>query len=169
MDAANTLKPPGYYPPCPVCAHRIAPPARPSVQRVSDGSPVEADVVHGASLVAAELELDEIPRIGADVVGILIPSLTTDDVIQLRIPRDCIDAAPVATSGDARDTPHRPANAVVLPERWYLIEASLPTIVSRTRNGCTRIEFDAPTDDATEIVLTIVRHSTEGSAFERGA
>ena len=169
MDAANMWKPAGYHPPCPVCAHRAAAaPPSPSVQRLSDGSSVDADVLRGASLVAAELELDEIPRIGADVVGILIPSLSTDDVIQIRIPRDCIDTAPLDSS-DAHHPARRPANAVVLPERWYLIEASLPTIVSRTRSGCTRIEFDAPTDDATEIVLTIVRHSLEGSAVGLGA
>ena len=155
MDAANSWKPAGYHPPCPVCAHRTSPTPMPSVRRVADGSSVDADVVRGASLVASELELDEIPRIGADVVGILIPSLSTDDVIQLRIPRDCIDTAPT--------------HAVVLPHGWYLVEASLPTIVSRTRSGSTRIEFDAPTDDATEIVLTIVRHAVRESAFELGA
>ena len=165
MDAADIWKPAGYHPPCPVCAHRpTASPPKPSVQRLSDGSSVDADVLRGASLVAAELELDEIPHIGTDVVGILIPSLSTDDVIQLRIPRDCVDVAPVHLSSEPRDPSRRPANAVVLPERWYLIEASLPTIVSRTRSGCTRIEFDAPTDDAAEIVLTIVRHSLERSA-----
>jgi hypothetical protein len=169
MDAANSWKPAGYHPPCPVCAHRTSPTPMPSVRRVADGSSVDADVVRGASLVASELELDEIPRIGADVVGILIPSLSTDDVIQLRIPRDCVDAAPSHSAGDSHITTRRLANAVVLPPGWYLVEASLSTIVSRTRSGSTRIEFDAPTDDATEIVLTIVRHAVRESAFELGA
>ena len=89
MDAATPWKPAGHHPPCPVCAHRpAAAPSSPSVRRLSDGSSVDADVLRGASLAAAELDLDEIPRIGADVVGILIPSLSMDDVIQLRIPRD---------------------------------------------------------------------------------
>ena len=160
MEASTSWMPSGFHPQCPACAHRgAAALSRPSVQRLSDGSEVEADVLRGPSLIAANLELDELPRAGADIIGIRIPSLSSDDVIQLRIPRACVDGPTLSVAGDDRERPHRPANSLVLPQRWYLLEASLPTVVSRTSSGCTRIEFDAPADPgASEVVLTIIRH-----------
>jgi hypothetical protein len=149
----------GLMPPCPVCARRSADAPRPTVQRVSDGSELETDVLRGPSLVTEELEPDELPATDASVVAVTIPSLPSDDVIQLRFPRACLEAAPAMSLESAEQSVRRPANVVVLPQRWYLLEATVPTIVSRTRKGCIRIEFDAPVDDAGDTVLTIVRHA----------
>jgi hypothetical protein len=129
------------------------------VQRVSDGAELETDVLLGASLAAAGIELDEPPAIDTDVVAIRIARLTSDDVVQLRLPRACVEGPPLLLSRSPWDTPRRLANTVLLPHRWYLLEASLPTVVSRADNGCTRIEFDAPADDASDVLLTLARHS----------
>ena len=159
MEATKSRAPDGF-PPCPVCARRNAESPRPSVQRLSDGAEVETDVLRGPSLAAEGVELDELPGAAASVVAIRIPSLPSDDVIQLRFPRACLETAPALSLDTPAHQAHpRPANGVVLPPRWFLLESTVPTVVSRTRKGCMRIEFDAPVDESTEIVLTIVRHA----------
>jgi hypothetical protein len=160
MEATDPWKPLELHPHCPVCARRAtAERMRPSVQRVEDGAEVEADVLRGASLIAAAMEIDELPDTDDDVVAIRIPRLLSDDVIQLRIPRACIETPSRSDAVGPWARSARLANAVVLPQRWYLLEASLPTVVSRTASGCTRIEFDAPSDEDADVILTVVRHS----------
>ena len=159
MEATTSWMHGGRMPPCPVCARRSADAPRPTVQRLSDGSEVEADVLSGPSLVTEGVELDELPATDASVVAVTIPSLPSDDVIQLRFPRACLEGAPAVALESGEPTPRRPANVVVLPPRWYLLEATVPTVVSRTRKGCIRIEFDAPSENSDDTVLTIVRHA----------
>ena len=159
MEATTSWMHGGRMPPCPVCARRSDDAPRPTVQRLSDGSELETDVLRGPSLVTEELELDELPAIDASVVAITIPSLPSDDVIQLRFPRACLEGAPAVSLDSGERPSRRPANVVVLPPRWYLLEATVATVVSRTRKGCIRIAFDAPPDSADDTVLTIVRHA----------
>ena len=159
MEAATPWTSAALHSTCPVCARRAMPDGtRPSVRRAADGRDIDADVLRGDSLADAGIELDELPAAATDIVAIRIPRLSRDDVMQLRIPRACMTTTASPTSDAQWDVGTRPAHSVVLPNRWYLVEASLPTVVSRTGGGCTRIEFDAP-DDAADVVLTIVRHS----------
>ena len=159
MDAVTPWTSAALQYTCPACASRTLPDsARPSVRRAADGLAIDADVLRGDSLADAGIALNDLPDTATDVVAIRIPRLSRDDVMQLHIPRACMVAAP--PTGDATwDRGHRPAHSVVLPACWYLLEASLPTVVSRTTTGCTRIEFDAPADETADVVLTIVRHS----------
>ena len=160
MEAVTPWTSVPVHSPCPVCARRTVPDAaRPSVRRAADGLDVDADVLRGDSLTDAGIELDEVPDTATDIVAIRIPRLSRDDVMQLSIPRACMVAAPAPGDERAWVVGNRPAHSVVLPPQWYLLEASLPTIVSRTSTGCTRIEFDAPADESADVVLTIVRHS----------
>jgi hypothetical protein len=156
MMEATTPWMPAHHPPCPVCARRRAIASQhPSVQRVADGAEIETDVLTGASLLTEDIEADALPSSEADIVAVRIPPLAHDDVMLLRIPRACIETRALSISSD----PLPPANTVVLPERWYLLEASVPTVVSRIAGGCTRIAFDAPPDDTADVTFTIVRHS----------
>ena len=159
MEATTPWMPGDYMPPCPACARRAASGPRPFVQRLADGSELETDIVRGASFVAEDIDVDELTESDASIVAITIPSLPSDDVIQLRFPRACLESAPTVSLEPPDSSARRPANVVVLPPRWFLLEATVATGVSRTRKGCIRIEFDSPVDDAAEIVLTIVRHA----------
>ena len=133
-------------------------PSRPSVTHVVSGQEIEAEIFRGPALARAGIEFREPVREGSEVVAIRVPALHADDLVELRIPRAYTDGARGAASAQApRSANRRPAHSVMLPYGWLLIESSVATMVSQTGDGRTRIEFDAPADNAPEIVLTVQR------------
>jgi hypothetical protein len=91
-------------------------------------------------------------------VVIRVPAIDADEPVQLRIPHSYAESPrPIAQHHLAWETSAGPANSLVLPRGWHLIESSVPTIVSATSDGRTNVEFDAPHDSAHEIVMTVQR------------
>lgn len=133
-------------------------PSRPSITHVATGEEIVTEVFRGPALARAGIEFRDPIREGSEVVAIRVPALHADDMVEIRIPRAYTDRRHVAASDhSAWNARRRPANSVMLPHGWLLIESSVPTIVSRTGDGRTRIEFDAPDSDAAEVVLTVQR------------
>ncbi len=133
-------------------------PSRPSVTHVATGEEIETEIFRGPALARAGIEFREPIREGSEVVAIRVPALHADDMVEIRIPRTYTERKRIVSSDhSAWSSSGRPANSVMLPHGWLLIESSVPTIVSRTGDGRTRIEFDAPDADAAEVVLTVQR------------
>jgi hypothetical protein len=133
-------------------------PSQPSVRHLESGEELEAEIFRGPALARAGIDAREPMHAGSDVVAIRVPALHADDLVEIRIPRAYAESTPVsAPERPARMTPGRLANSVMLPHGWLLIESSVPTIVSQTGDGRTRIEFDAPRESESEIVLTVQR------------
>ena len=133
-------------------------PSRPWVTRLGSGEEVEAEIFRGPALARAGVNASEPLHAGSDVVAIRVPALHTDDLVEIRIPRAYVETARASTPDHpAWMSPGRLANSVMLPHGWLLIESSVPTIVSQTGDGRTRIEFDAPHESEPEIVLTVQR------------
>jgi hypothetical protein len=144
---------------CPVCRHHGAS-ARPLVTMVDTGEELPAEILRGAAIAHVGLDpYDLAPgsRPG-DVVAICVPRVDDDGQVQLRIPRSFADSSRASDQHHlAWENSARPANTMVLPPEWFLLESSVAAIVTRERDGRTRIEFDAPADASTEIVLTVRR------------
>ena len=133
-------------------------PSRPSITHVTTGEEIETEIFRGPALARAGIEFRDPIREGSEVVAIRVPALHADDTVEIRIPRAYTDRRRVPpTDHSAWSSRGRPANSVMLPHGWLLIESSVPTIVSRTGDGRTRIEFDPPEDDAAEVSLTVQR------------
>jgi hypothetical protein len=133
-------------------------PSRPSVTHVATGEAIETEIFRGPALARAGIAFRDPIREGSEVVAIRVPALHADDTVEIRIPRAYTDRRrATATDHAPWSWRGRPANSVMLPHGWLLIESSVPTIVSRTGDGRTRIEFDAPDTDTTEVVLTVQR------------
>ena len=133
-------------------------PSRPSVTRLESGEELEAEIFRGPALARAGINAREPMHAGGEVVAIRVPALHADDLVEIRIPRAYAESTPAsAPDHPAWTSPGRLANSVMLPHGWLLIESSVPTIVSQTGDGRTRIEFDAPQESEPEIVLTVQR------------
>jgi len=133
-------------------------PSRPSVTRLGSGEEIETEIFRGPALARAGIDTRDQMHAGGEVVAIRVPALHEDDLVEIRIPRAYAESSRAMTPDHpAWMTPPRLANSVMLPHGWLLIESSVPTIVSQTGDGRTRIEFDAPHDSEPEIVLTVQR------------
>jgi hypothetical protein len=51
----------------------------------------------------------------------------------------------------------RPANAMVLPQGWYLTNCSIPATVSMTQDGRVRLDFINPRNDDIRVFVTARR------------
>jgi hypothetical protein len=129
-------------------------PSRPSVTRVESGEEIEAEIFRGPALARAGIDFREPARGSGEVVAIRVPALDADDLVELRIPRTYIERSRADQSGR---TTGQPANSVMLPHGWFLIEGSVPTVVSQTGDGRTRVDFDTPAPGAADVVLTVQR------------
>jgi hypothetical protein len=131
-------------------------PSHPSVTRVAGGEAIKTEIFRGPALAHAGIDFRDPVREGTEVVAIRVPALHVDDLVELRIPRAYVERASTEADHPAWSAT-QPANSVMLPHGWLLIESSVATIVSQTGDGRTRIEFDAPDDAAREVVLTVQR------------
>ena len=132
-------------------------PTRPSITHVASGEEIETEIFRGPALARAGIALRDPIREGSEIVAIRVPALHADDLVEIRIPRAYTDRAPARPGRAGRTSHGRPANSVLLPHGWLLIASSVPTVVCRAGDGRTRIEFDAPDEDASELVLTVQR------------
>ena len=148
---------------CPICRHQGGASARPLVTMVETGEELDAEILRGAAIAHAGIDLYGVAPGGSrpgDVIAICVPRVEDDGQVQLRIPRSFAETArPSDEHHLAWEGSARPANTMVLPPEWYLLESSVAAIVTRERDGRTRIEFDAPSSMSTEILLTVRRRA----------
>ena len=131
----------------------------PTARLIDSGEELDTEILRGPALARAGIDIRGPVRAGVDVVAICVPALDTDEPVQLRIPYGYIEPGrSVEDAGSVTWPPDsRPANAMLLPTGWHLVESSVPAIVSRMSDGQTRIEFDAPRERPTDILLTVRR------------
>jgi hypothetical protein len=131
----------------------------PTARLVDSGEELDAEILRGPALARAGIDIRGPVRAGVDVVAICVPVLDTDEPVQLRIPYGYAEVARTGDDGDPNTwkSDARPANAMLLPDGWHLVESSVPAIVSRMTDGQMRIEFDAPRDGPADILLTVRR------------
>jgi hypothetical protein len=143
---------------CPVCRHPASAPARPSVILRDSGEELEAEILRGPAIVRAGIQISDPIRLDADIVAIRVPTIHSRGQVQLRIPRSYAESPrPIAQHHLGWEPSEGPANCLVLPPGWHLIESSVPTIVSALADGGTSVGFDAPADGTQEIVMTVQR------------
>ncbi len=145
---------------CPTCMHpTVYITQLPTARLIDSGEELDTEILRGPALARAGIDIRGPVRSGVDVVAICVPVLETDEPVQLRIPFAYAELARTVDNGGpaAWKSDTRPANAMLLPSNWHLVESSVPTIVSRTTDGQTRIEFDAPRDGPADILLTVRR------------
>jgi hypothetical protein len=134
-------------------------PQLPTAKLIDSGEELDTEILRGPALARAGIDIRGPVRAGVDVVAICVPALGTDEPVQLRIPYGYAELARALDDVDSGgwDVSARPANAMLLPAGWHLVESSVPTIVSRMTDGQTRIEFDAPREIHADVLLTVRR------------
>ena len=131
-------------------------PSRPYALPASNGDEPAKRVFRGPALARAGIWFRG-PAGTDNIVAVRVPAAGPEELVELRIPRVLTDGAH-STGQQYTPTSAAPLpNAMLLPAGWYLLGSSVPTVVSQTGDGRTRIEFDAPPDGAPEVVLTL-RH-----------
>jgi len=131
-------------------------PSRPSAIPASNGDAPGTSVFRGPALARAGIWFRG-PNGADNIVAVRVPAAGPEELVELRIPRVLTDHAPPMSPKYTPTSDAQLANAMLLPAGWYLLGSSVATVVSQTGDGRTRIEFDAPPDGTSEVVLTL-RH-----------
>jgi hypothetical protein len=130
-------------------------PSRPSAIGASNGDGSGTSVFRGPALARAGIWFRG-PNGADNIVAVRVPAAGPEEMVELRIPRVLTDR-PQPTSQYTPSSDAQLANAMLLPAGWYLLGSSVATVVSQTSDGRTRVEFDAPPDGTSDVVLTL-RH-----------
>jgi hypothetical protein len=93
-------------------------------------------------------------------VVIRFPAVKQGQSVRLRISETYTDPGRYGVVGDELVWDRafgRPANAMVLPQGWYLTNCSIPTTVSLEPDGRVRLDFINPRNDNVEVLITARR------------
>jgi hypothetical protein len=96
----------------------------------------------------------------SEVVVIRFPAVKQGQSVRLRISETYTDAGRYGVVGDELVWDRafgRPANAMVLPQGWYLTNCSIPATVSLQADGRVRLDFVNPRNDNVEVLVTAKR------------
>jgi hypothetical protein len=134
--------------------------SRPSARILDTGESLPYEILRGAEITAARLDIGEAVTPGTEVVVIRFPAVKDGQSIRLRISETYSDAARYRLDGDELVWDRsfgRPANAMVLPAGWWLTNCSIPATVSMTGDGRVRLDFANPRNDEIAVLVTARR------------
>jgi len=129
--------------------------SNPSAQVLDTGEALRTETLQGDALAKAVGDAGE--PIGPDTVGVIIrfPLVRKGRSIRLRIEETYTDPGRYGLVGDElvwHRAFGRPANAVLLPEGWYLTTSSVPATISEEA-GKIRLDFLNPRNDEIDVYL----------------
>ncbi len=134
--------------------------SRPSARILDTGESLPHEILRGAQITAAKVDIGEPVTPGSEVVVIRFPAVKAGQSIRLRISETYSDAARYRLEGDELVWDRsfgRPANAMVLPAGWSLTNCSIPATVSMTEDGRVRLDFINPRNDEIAVLVTARR------------
>lgn len=136
--------------------------SRPAALILDTGAPLVTEILKGEAVTAAKLDIGEPVTPETEVVVIRFPAVQAGRSVRLRISETYADPGRYGVvNGDlVWDRGFgRPANAMVLPDGWYLTNCSIPTTVSLQADGRVRLDFTNPRNDNVEVLVTARRRA----------
>jgi len=131
--------------------------ANPSARVLDTGEALKVETLKGAAITAGKIDLGEPVTPASEVVVIRFPPVKKGTSIRLRISETYTDPARYGLDGDLLVWDRsfgRPRNAVILPEGWYLVDSSIPGVVSLTGDGRVSVYFENNRPDE---IATLIR------------
>ena len=129
----------------------------PSARILDTGEPLKTEILKGAAITAAKIDIGEAVRPDTEVVVIHFPSVKKGQSARLRIAETYTDPARYRLEGDMLVWDRsfgRPRNTVVLPPGWVLLDSAIPAVVTRTDDGRVRLYFE---NNRLDEIATFVR------------
>ena len=133
--------------------------SRPSARILDTGEDLKWEVLTGDAIRQAGLDVPDVTRTTQVVVFHFAP-VKPNASVRLRMFETYTDSVRYALDGDMlvwHRSFGRPANAVVLPPRWYVTNSAIPGTISETADGRVRLDFINPRPDEIDVFLTARR------------
>ena len=137
--------------------------SNPSALILDTGEKLNVETLKGAKITEAKIDIGEPVTAQSEVVVIRFPAVKQGQSVRLRISETYTDPGRYGVVGDELVWDRafgRPANAMVLPQGWYLTNCSIPATVSVQPDGRVRLDFVNPRSDNIEVLLTARRRSS---------
>ena len=134
--------------------------SNPSALILDTGEKLKVETLAGAKITEAKLDIGEPVTPTSEVVVIRFPAVKQGQSVRLRISETYTDPGRYGVVGDELVWDRafgRPANAMVLPQGWYLTNCSIPATVSMEADGRVRLDFINPRNDNVEVLVTARR------------
>ena len=134
--------------------------SNPSARNLDTGEPLRLDVMRGASITAAKLDIGEAVTASTEVVVFRFAPVSAGATTRLRMSETYTDSARYRLDGGELVWDRsfgRPANAVVLPAGWVLTNSAVPATVSTMNDGRVRLDFINPRPDNIAVLITARR------------
>lgn len=130
--------------------------SNPAARLLDTGEALKVETLKGDAITRAALDIGEPVRPETEVVVIRFPAVKPGQSSRLRIQETYTDEGRYYLNGDELVWDRalgRPRNAVVLPSGWYVTASSIPAIVTMTRDGRVRLDYDNPRPDEVAVLL----------------
>lgn len=134
--------------------------SNPSARNLDTGEPLRLDVLKGAAITAAKLDIGEAVTPNTEIVVFRFAPVAAGATTRLRMSETYTDSSRYRVVGDELVWDRgfgRPANAVVLPAGWVLTNSAIPATVSTMPDGRVRLDFINPRPDDIAVLITARR------------
>ena len=136
--------------------------SNPSARNLDTGEPLRHDVLAGAAITAAKLDIGEPVTPATEVVVFRFAPVAPGATTRLRMSETYTDSARYRLVNDELVWDRgfgRPANAVVLPAGWVLTNSAIPATVTTLPDGRVRLDFINPRPDDLAVLITARRRA----------
>jgi hypothetical protein len=130
--------------------------SEPSAMLLDTGEVLKTEILKGAAITQAKVDIGETVRPDTEIVVIRFPAIKKGQGARLRIEETYTDPARYdLIDGQLmwRRSFGRPRNDIVLPAGWYLTVSSIPATISRTDDGRVRLSFVNPRPDSIDVFV----------------
>jgi hypothetical protein len=134
----------------------------PSARILDTGEKLKADILKGAAITAAGLDIGEPVRPESEVVWVRFPPVARGATVRLRISETYTDPERYRLEGDELVWDRsfgRSRNGVVLPAGWMVTASSIPGVISETADGRIRLDFLNPRPDEIAVLIKARRRA----------
>jgi len=136
--------------------------SNPSARNLDTGASLRTEVVRGAAVQKLAPQGGDLGK-NPEVVVFHFAPLRQGESIRLRISETYTDPSRYRGQSDGtlvwERTLGRPANAVILPKGWMLINSSTPSTITETEDGRTRLDFINPRPDELHVRIIARRRA----------
>ena len=131
----------------------------PSARNLDTGAVIPDETLRGQAVLQAEPTAAGVTA-QTEAVVFRFPAVRPGESLRLRIAETYTDPASYKLDGDTlvwRRALGRPANAVVLPQGWYLTGSTIPATTGTLPDGRMRLDFINPRPGDIDVQLTASR------------
>lgn len=133
--------------------------AKPSARNLDTGDTLSWQILKGAAITQAKLDVPDV-KPETEIVVFRFPPVAAGSSTRIRMFETYTDAARYRVEGGELIWDRsfgRPINSVVLPPGWMLTNSSVPAVVTTRADGRVQLEFVNPRLDDIAVLITAKR------------